>query len=224
LASPVLQVHHQRDAQQTDPSSWLPNNPLNDSPLPHNTFSAQQPSNPTGHSIYLSSQVPLMSQSPGIYPSCGTQLAAEIKSSISSPNHFHPHEPQYNPAQQPSPAFSPVSPMIGSEPQAHHNSPTTHSTHPQGSPMESVQHDVQPPMLSGSSQGISGSEALTRQPSFPSAPQTSLGPATPLPSFPNVPNTQLAWSTSSPNNGPYHLSSLDVPSARQEEVAPLIEL
>ncbi|KAA1072222.1 Vacuolar protein-sorting-associated protein 27 [Puccinia graminis f. sp. tritici] len=224
LASPALQVHHQRDAQQTDTSSWLPNNSLNDSPLSHNTFSAQQPSNPTGHSTYLSSQVPPMSQSPGIYPSCGTQLAAENKSPISSPNHFHPHEPQSNPTQQPSPGLSPVSHMIGSEPQAHHHSPSTHPTHPQGISMESVHHDVQPPMLSVSSQGIPGSEVLTRQPSFPSAPQTSLGPATPLPSFPNVPNTQLAWSTTSPNNGPYHLASLDVPSARQEEVAPLIEL
>jgi len=218
-------IHHS-EAIPTD--AWSPSNPLSDSRLSNDPSSATQPSNPSNnHSSYLGSQLPPMTQSPGIYSPSGAQLVGNT-SQISPPNQFNPHDTaevnQPQQYKQPTPGLSPVPHMISSVSQAHQNA---HPPSPQGGPLESVQHDVQPSFTvspkapSPEAHHHQAPLGMHHQLSFPSAPQTSIESAAPLPTFPNVPNTQLSWSSSP--TGPRHLSPLDVPTPRQEEVAPLIE-
>ncbi|PLW57414.1 hypothetical protein PCANC_01817 [Puccinia coronata f. sp. avenae] len=230
---------------------WASNNASNEAHLSHDQASyAPQASNhpPPDSSNYVNSQLPPMTQSPGMYALPAVHLAESSNSQTTSdPNHFHAaHELQTNqpkPHVQAAPGPSPVPHHHQTGPglQAHPNAPLTRAASVQGNnPMGSVTYDMQ------ASPGVSSSKApATPEPhaqgpgilhnhqasSSPSssfllsAPQPSAeSAAPPLPSFPSVPNTQLSWSHSSPA-APYHLPSLDVvPTARQEEVAPLIEL
>ncbi|WAQ86803.1 hypothetical protein PtA15_7A532 [Puccinia triticina] len=137
-------------------------------------------------------------QQPPMAPSPGTygpQIPAEPASQIHPQQ--EPTQPQHQPSPGPQTMMAPVS---------------------VATPLE---HAVRPPPSSPAPR--QPPEPLLHQPVFPAPPQSSPGPATPLPSFPNVPNTQLAWAAPTApaaNPAPYHLPA----SARQEDVAPLIEL